>query len=360
MIQSTEDQMNCYQILNEQGEVDEARLAALNLSQETLNDMYQWMVKARLLDKRFLTLQRQGRIGTYAPFSGQEAAQIGSALALKKQDWMFPSYRDLAACLVHGLSIEQALLYCRGHLHGSQTPADLHVFPIQIIIAGQIPQASGCAWASKLKGEDSVSICYFGDGATSEGDFHEGLNFAAVYQLPAIFFCQNNQWAISVPLHKQMASQSIAGKAAAFGMKGVQVDGNDILAVYQVTQEAVQRAKNGEGPTLIEAVTYRQGPHTTADDPTKYRDQAEVQKWTTEKDPLARFEAFLSKRGMWSEEVRDSYISQFEAEVNEAIALVEEAKPLTTDVVFDYVYETMHEQLSEQKAEVSKRIKERG
>ncbi|WP_047154694.1 pyruvate dehydrogenase (acetyl-transferring) E1 component subunit alpha [Aneurinibacillus tyrosinisolvens] len=360
MLKSEMMKMDSYQILHPNGDVDESRLSEMDVNNGLLLSMYEWMLKTRILDARLLKMQRQGRIGTYAPFSGQEAAQVGSALALQKLDWIFPTYREIAACMVHGLSIEQAILYFKGHLHGGRTPDNLNIFPIQIIIAGQIPQAAGCAWASKLKGENNISVSYFGDGATSEGDFHEGLNFAAVYQLPVLFFCQNNHWAISLPLHKQMASESIAQKAVAYGMKGVQVDGNDVLAVYQVTREAAERARNGQGPTLIEAVTYRQGPHTTADDPTKYRNAEEVSTWTNEKDPIVRFEAFLLKRGLISEADRGALTAKLETEVAEAISEAEMIQPSSVYDAFDHVYDSPHKLLQEQKEEIIQRRQGKG
>lgn len=345
-----------YQLIDLDGSADEQQISSLNLDDASLFNMYKWMLKARQMDKRLLNMQRQGRVGTYSPFSGQEAAQIGSAIALKETDWMFPTYRDLGACIVNGIPIQQIVKYLKGHLEGSKTPENVNVLPLQIIIGGQIPQAAGCAWASKLRDEKDITIAYFGDGATSQGDFHEGMNFASVFNLPIVFFCQNNHWAISVPFHKQSGSETIVQKAEAYGMKGIRVDGNDVLAVYKATKEAIERARNNEGPTLIEAVTYRQGPHTTSDDPTKYRNAEEVSEWTIEKDPLVRFEKFLEKRNLLTEEKKKNLIEAFDQQILSDIKEAEDSKTTTIDQVFDYVYDQSHPILQEQKNEVLQRI----
>lgn len=348
--------LDYYQLIDLDGNSNEKQISNLNLDDSDLSSMYEWMLKARQMDKKLLNMQRQGRIGTYSPFSGQEAAQIGSAMALKETDWMFPTYRDLGACIVNGIPIQQIVKYLKGHLEGSKTPENVNILPLQIIIGGQIPQAAGCAWASKLRAEKDITITYFGDGATSQGDFHEGMNFASVFNLPIVFFCQNNHWAISVPFNKQSGSETIVQKAEAYGMKGIRVDGNDVLAVYKATKEAIDRARNNEGPTLIEAVTYRQGPHTTSDDPTKYRDQEEVSEWTNEKDPLVRFERFLEKRGLLTEEKKKSLMDEFDQKILNDIKEAEETIPTTIDQVFDYVYDHSHSVLQDQKNEVAQRI----
>ncbi len=255
-----------------------------DLGDEELIEIYHQMRLARHFDQRAVSLQRQGRMGTYPPLSGQEGAQIASAHALDEDDWLFPSYREHGAGLVRGLSLERTLLYWMGHEEGNAIPEGANIFTVAVPIASQIPHAVGHAWAAKLKGDDTAAICYFGDGATSEGDFHEGLNFAGVFDTPNVFFCNNNQWAISVPRERQTASETLAQKATAYGFEGVQVDGMDPLAVYKVTREAVEKSKSpDEGelrPTLIEAVQYRFGAHTTADDPSVYREDDEVEEWT--------------------------------------------------------------------------------
>ncbi|QQK77769.1 pyruvate dehydrogenase (acetyl-transferring) E1 component subunit alpha [Salicibibacter cibarius] len=322
----------------------------IDLNDSQLLEIYNWMLKTRLFDEKMVRMQRQGRIGTYAPFSGQEASQVGSTYAMEKDDWIFSSYREIAATMVHGLPMQQSILYAKGHMYGGQSPDKLNIFPIQIIIAGQTLHAAGCALASKLKGENDVSVSYFGDGATSEGDFHEALNIASVFKVPSVFFCQNNHWAISVPLHQQTASQTIAQKAIAYGVKGVRVDGNDVLAVYHVMKEALESARNGEGPTLIEAVTYRQGPHTTADDPTKYRNNDEVNEWA-KKDPIDRFRTFLNKRGLMDEDKQEKMKGIVNEEIEKAVAEAESTDRVTVDKAFDYVYDKPHKLLLEQQEE---------
>jgi pyruvate dehydrogenase E1 component alpha subunit len=242
-----------FSILNPDGSLNGE---APDLSDEQLIAMHRVMVEARVFDERAVNLQRQGRLGTFAPLAGQEAAQVGSAFALRKTDWLFPSYREHAACALHGQEWLDILKYWGGSEEGSRVGDDVNVFPVAIPIATQIIHATGMAWAAKIQGKDDASLVYFGDGGTSEGDFHEGLNFAGVYKTATVFFCQNNFYAISLPRESQTSSGSIAQKAIGYGIEGIQVDGNDILAVYQVTKDAIERGRAGEGPTLIEAQTY--------------------------------------------------------------------------------------------------------
>lgn len=296
ILHSNSIEVNMVKYIDTQGE---ALQNIDDISDEELIELYKWMIKARVFDERSMKYQRQGRIGTYAPFKGQEAAQVGSAYALNKTDWIYPSYREGAASLVHGMPMSHLLLYTMGHLKGlSQTEAN--IFPTQIIIAAQCLHAVGGAWASKYKQTDDVSVAYIGDGGTSEGDFHEALNFAGLYKLPIVFFVQNNQWAISVPFSSQTGSETIAQKAIAYGIDGVQVDGNDVVAVYKVMKDALRNARNNK-PTLIEAITYRQGPHTTADDQKKYRTAEEEAMWL-EKDPIKRIKQLLINKHLWDDE----------------------------------------------------------
>jgi len=254
------------------------------------------MIRARRLDRECVALQRQGELTVYPPFEGQEAAQVGSAFALGPDDFVFPSFRELAAALVRGVDAVEYLQYHRGTWHGGPYDPVANGFaPICVPVATQIVHAVGWAMGAKLDGKRACSLAYFGDGSASEGDFHEGANMAAVYGEPAILLCQNNGWAISVTLAQQTAAP-IADRAAGYGFPGVRVDGNDVLAVYRVTREAAERARAGEGPTLIEAITYRIGSHTTADDATRYRQEAEVELWRT-RDPIARLAAFLASTG---------------------------------------------------------------
>ena len=338
-------------VLDENGElVDSAEVP--DLSDDELVEMYRQMKLARRFDERAVSLQRQGRIGTYPPLSGQEGAQIGSAMALAEDDWMVPSYREHGAALVKGLPLERTLRYWMGDESGNAVPEDVNLFTVAVPIASQIPHATGMAWASKLKHESNKAfLCYFGDGATSEGDFHEGLNFAGVFDTPNVFFCNNNQWAISVPRERQTASETLAQKATAYGFEGVQVDGMDPLAVYKVTKEALEKARDPDEdelrPTLIEAVQYRFGAHTTADDPSVYREEEEVEKWKA-KDPLPRMETFLKNTDRLDDDDIEAIEADIEDQVADAIAVAEETPRPDPVEMFRSVYADMPERLEEQ------------
>jgi len=314
------------------------------LADHELKSLYRSMLLGRRLDERMVRLQRQGRIGTFAPTKGQEAAQMGSIFTLRPTDWMVPSFRETAAMIWRGWPIEKLLLFFAGRLEGGQPAPSQHDLPITIPVATQLPHAVGLAYAAQYRGDDVAVMAYFGDGATSEGDFHEALNFAGVWHVPVVFVCQNNQWAISVPLKKQTHSRTIAQKALAYGLPGIQVDGNDVLAVYAAAREAVDRARAGDGPTLIECVTYRLGVHTTADDPTKYRSDAEVAMWE-QKDPLTRFKAYLEKRNLL-EEGLDQRVDE---EIAEAIRRFEATPPADPLVMFDHVYAELPPDLAAQR-----------
>ena len=344
-------QVEYLSILDSEGNLD----AALepDLPDADLKQLYYGMVLARRLDERMVRLQRQGRIGTFAPIKGQEASQLGTVACLRPTDWMVPSFRETAAMLRRGWSIEKLLLFFSGHLEGGQPALDQHDLPITIPVATQIPHAVGLAYAAQYRGDDAVVMTFFGDGATSEGDFHEALNFAGVWHVPVVFVCQNNQWAISVPLKKQTHSRTIAEKAHAYGFPGIQVDGNDLLAVYAAAREAVERARRGDGPTLIECVTYRLGVHTTADDPTKYRSAEEVAEWER-KDPLTRFSAYLQKRNLLEEGLED----RVDAEIAEAVARFEALPPADALTMFDHVYAELPPPLRAQRESLARRLRD--
>jgi len=335
-------QVEYLSILDSDGNLDTA--LEPKLADNELKSLYRAMLLGRRLDERMVRLQRQGRIGTFAPTKGQEAAQMGSIFTLRPTDWMVPSFRETAAMIWRGWPIEKLLRFFAGHLEGGQPEPDQHDLPITIPVATQLPHAVGLAYAAQYRGDDVVVMAYFGDGATSEGDFHEALNFAGVWHVPVVFVCQNNQWAISVPLKKQTHSRTIAQKALAYGLPGLQVDGNDMLAVYAAAREAVDRARAGDGPTLIECVTYRLGVHTTADDPTKYRSDAEVAMWE-QKDPLTRFKAYLEKRNLLAEGLEQ----HVDEEIAEAIRRFEATPPPDPLTMFDHVYAELPSDLAAQR-----------
>src|SRR6266849_7285032 len=336
-------------ILDSEGNLDTAHEP--KLVADDLTRLYRAMVLGRRLDERMLKLQRQGRIGTFAPIKGQEASQIGSVFTLKPTDWLVPSFRETASMLWRGWPIEKLLSLYSGRLEGSAPGPDQRDLPVTIPVATQLPHAVGIAYGIQYRGEDAVVMTYFGDGATSEGDFHEACNFAGVWHVPVVFLCQNNQWAISVPVKKQTNSRTIAQKAIAYGFPGLQVDGNDLLAVYAATREAVERARRGEGPTLIECVTYRLGVHTTSDDPTKYRSIEEVQAWER-KDPLTRFGAYLQKRDLLEAGLEEAV----DAEIARAVSAFEAIGPPDPLAMFDHAYATRTAPLEAQRAEMQARL----
>jgi 2-oxoisovalerate dehydrogenase E1 component alpha subunit len=331
------NQFPIQQILAENGKISNEEIRS-QITTDLVKNFYRNCVRIRIFDRKAISLQRQGRIGTYAPFEGQEASQVGSALALQTDDWLFPTYRDHGAAMTFGHSLRNILLFWNGRNEGCIPPNGKKIFPPGIPIATQIPHAAGAAYAEKRKGTKNAAIVYFGDGATSEGDFHEGINFASVMKAPVVLFNQNNGYAISVPLSKQMSSQTIAQKALAYDIPGVRIDGNDIFAVYFETLKALERARQGHGPTLIEAVTWRYGAHTTADDPSKYRDQAESQQRRHTMDPLLRLEFFMKNEGMYDE----SWIKEMEeaaqAEIDVAIQEMEEFPMANPADIFDHVF----------------------
>ncbi|BBY15035.1 pyruvate dehydrogenase (acetyl-transferring) E1 component subunit alpha [Mycolicibacterium litorale] len=315
---------------------------------ETLCWLYETMVVTRDLDTEFVHLQRQGELALYASCRGQEAAQVGATACLRKTDWLFPQYREIGAFLLRGITPGQMAAVWRGKWHGGLEFTAKCCAPISIPIGTQGLHAVGAAMAAQRLGEDSVTVVFLGDGATSEGDVHEAMNLAAVYQVPCVFFVQNNQWAISVPVERQVAGPSIAHRAAGYGMPGVRVDGNDVLACFAVMSEAAARARDGGGPTLIEAVTYRLGPHTTSDDPSRYRDPDEVDRWRA-LDPIPRYRAYLEGAGLLTERLEERVAARskrLRAELRDAVV---GAPDVDVAEVFDTVYRDITPDLAEQR-----------
>ncbi|NOR10692.1 MAG: pyruvate dehydrogenase (acetyl-transferring) E1 component subunit alpha [Desulfovibrionaceae bacterium] len=342
-------------ILDENGQLDS------ELEPDITNEVHLKMFKAVLLGRRFdermLDLQRQGRIGTFPPIKGQEAAQIGTVALLRDSDWLAPSFRETAAEIMRGRSMESVLLYYNGYNEGTIIPESQRDLPMSVPVASQIIHAVGLGWAAKYRQTDEVVMTFFGDGATSEGDFHEGMNCAGVYQIPVVFVCQNNQWAISIPLSQQTHSETLAQKALAYGMPGIQVDGNDILAVYAATAEAVDRARAGDGPTFIECVTYRIMMHTTADDPKKYRSEEEVEHWK-KKDPLLRYQNYLLNKNIITESDLAALEGKIKQEIQAAIDRAEQQMKKLGDPLdmFDHLYAELPSELQAQKDELIREI----
>lgn len=337
------------QILDENGNLD-SKLDP-KLSKEQLLTMYRWMVLAREADERMLKLQRQGRIGTFALNSGQEAAQVGAGLAMGDKDWLVPSFREAAIRMMRGVPLVNDLLFYNGFEEGSVYKDLQRVLPISIIVGSQSLHAVGLAYAMQYRGEkDAAVVTYIGDGGTSEGEFYEALNFAGVWKAPVVFIVQNNGWAISLPRHKQTAAQTLAQKGVSAGIPGISVDGNDALAVYKATKDALDRAKAGEGPTIIEAITYRLLQHTTSDDPSRYRTNEEEQSWWA-KDPIPRLAGYLKKRKFWNDELEAALREEVRAEIDEAVKEMEALTALKPDASFDHVYGTQNKEIERQRAD---------
>jgi pyruvate dehydrogenase E1 component alpha subunit len=307
------------------------------LSPDDLLRLYRDLVLLRTYDERSVVYHRQGRIGTYAIFWNHEAMQAGSVFALEDRDWIFPSYRESAIGLLRGIPASTILSWWRGHPAGWWSPPEWNVASICVPIGTHVPHAVGFGWGSRLKGEDRVSIAYFGDGATSEGAVHEGATFAGVTKAPVILFCNNNQWAISTPLAKQTAAPALADKAIGYGMPGVRVDGGDVLAVYEATRDAALRARAGDGPTFIEAVTYRAAPHATADDPSLYVDPERVEE-ERENECVGRYERYLMRLGVLTEQQAEETRQEALAVMRAGIAEAEAEPEAGVELVFEHAY----------------------
>ncbi len=338
-------------ILNEKGQLDKA--LEPDIPEELLLRLHRAMLLGRRFDERLLSLQRQGRVGTFAPITGQEASQLGAVAPLRDSDWMAPSFRETAAELWRGKAMETVILAFGGYSDGWPEEKQHNDLPVSVPVASQVLHAVGIAWAMKYRQKDDVAMVFLGDGATSEGDFHEGLNFAGVYQAPVIIVCQNNQWAISVPRSKQTRSKTLAQKALAYGIPGIQVDGNDVLAVYAASKEAIDRARAGEGATLIENVTYRMMMHTTADDPKRYRTDKEVDAWQ-KRDPISRFQKYLIDKGLLSEDKTEALEEEVKAEIQKAVDNAEAMMKKAGDPLdmFEHAYASPPPYLQEQREEL--------
>ncbi len=318
------------------------------VSDDQLKHFFQWLVTLRTFDQRAWNLQRQGRIGTYPPFSGQEATQVGVVAALHPDDWICGSYRDWAALAYAGVPLYYPLLNSMGHPIAGRIPDNVNALPVQVVIAAQILHAVGLGWSAKLQGQNRVAVTFFGDGATSQGDFHESLNLASVMGAPVVFVCQNNQWAISVPVSKQMRSRTVVQRALAYDIEGIRLDGNDIIAVYQTLTEVVSKVRAGQGPVLIEAVTYRLGAHTTADDPTRYRTDEDNQR-LSRGEPIARLKRYLLEAGIVTQEGVAAVEESAKQAVDDAVATAESYPKAAMEEIFDHVYGTLTQPLAQQR-----------
>lgn len=349
-----EFEIDYLQILDENGVCDEKNKP--KISDDVLREMYRFLILTKTFDDKALKLQRQGRLGTYAPMRGQEACQIGSAFAIQKDDWVFPAFRENGVYMIKGVPAEMIYLYWMGDERGMQIPKGINILPVSITVGAHLPHATGTAMAFNYLKQKNASIVYFGDGATSEGDFHEALNFAGVFKAPCVFICQNNQWAISIPVKEQTASKTIAQKAIAYGIHGVQVDGNDVFAVYKATAEALDRARQGKGATLIECFTYRLADHTTSDESKKYRSEEEVKSWEP-KDPIIRFEKYLIEKKIINPVIIGKIKAEAEQQIELAVKKAEAYKPQLPTEMFDYLYENRTEDLNMQREQSKKENK---
>jgi pyruvate dehydrogenase E1 component alpha subunit len=345
-IQQIGSEMTAYQILDVEGNLVGAMP---DLSNERILELYRIMQLGRVFSNKIIALQRQGRATTFGSLAGQEATTVGLAAPLQPQDWLATSYREIASLIVKGVPLSTLIYAFRGFT--APYPRETHCLPIQIVIGTQMPHAVGLAMAAKIAGDPVVAVGVCGDGATSEGDFNEALNFAGVFQAPVVLVVQNNGWAISVPRSRQSAAASFAARGPGFGVPSVLVDGNDLFAVYDVMQQAVERARSGQGPTLIETLTYRLGAHTTADDPTRYRDEAEVEAWRL-KDPILRLQRFLMKRNLLTEADNQKIIDEVEEEVNRAADEAQALPAPAPDAFFDYAVADLSPRLQEQRQDL--------
>lgn len=324
-----------------------------------VRQMYELMVLARLFDEKAIALQRQGRLGTYAAVQGQEAAQIGSALALQKEDWVFPGFRESSVLMARGVPLHMILQYWAGDERGDHIPPQTNCFTVAIPVGTQTLHAVGFAWGMKLKKQKAVTIVYFGDGASSEGDVHEAMNFAGVFTVPVVFLLQNNQYAISVPRSRQTAAETLAQRAVGYGFGGIVADGNDVFAVYKATAMALEKARTGGGPTVIECITYRMGDHTTSDDAKRYRTEKELAAWR-KRDPIGRLRKYMEKKKLWTKQYEEHVRAEAQKTVEQAVTEMEaRPKPDPKDM-FAYTFAEMPKPLQEQWEYVKRFVGEKG
>ena len=345
------------QILNEHGEVDSGLEPDFN--DEKLLEVYRSMVLARAFDKRMMTMQRQGRMGTFAPNIGQEACIVGQVTSLTKDDWFSPSYRSFGAQIMRGWSMKHLMRLWAGFHDGFPPPKDVNDLPFSIVIGSHVLPAVGIGMGMNYKKKRDCVLVNYGDGASSQGAVSEALNFAAVYKAPVIFICENNGWAISTPTKKQSANEVLATHGVAHGMPSIRVDGNDILAMMCATKEATNRARNGEGPTFIEAITYRMSLHTTADDPKVYRNDEEVKVWES-RCPIKRFETYLANKGILDADSIEKMVTSCNDEAIQARDAFYAMPPADATEIFDHLFNTIPEELQKQKEEYLKRLHQKG
>lgn len=347
-------QVEYIQILDEEGNVDDSMMPEMN--DDMLKEMYKKMCMVRKFDQKYFKLQRAGKIGTYAEVHGQEAAQVGSVMAAEKDDWTVPTFRETGVLLARGVPGSTLLQGWKGDHKAFRGEDDNRDLPVAVPVGSQALHGAGIGWAERLKEGDRVALTYFGDGATSQGEVNEAFNFAGVFKANTIFICQNNHWAISTPNNRQTAAETMAQKAIAFGFPGIKVDGNDILAMYAVTKDAVERARKGEGPTLIEAATYRIGDHTTSDDSSKYRKPEEVEEWK-KKCPIKRLRLYMEKKGIWNEEQENSMQEELDKHIAEEAEKGVAIPQPPVEELFENIYAEPPKDYVEQKNELAEAFK---
>ncbi|MEJ2367358.1 MAG: pyruvate dehydrogenase (acetyl-transferring) E1 component subunit alpha [Acidobacteriota bacterium] len=342
-------------ILDKDGKADSSLMP--DLSRERLVEAYKMMIRIRKMDEKILNLQRQGRMGTYGSIRGQEACQAGIKLAMDEGDWTIPSFREHGIQVLAGIPMHQVMAIWKGDERGHVYPENVRCLPVSVPVGSQLLHGVGVGMALRLKGDKAVAVAYAGDGATSEGDFHEAMNFAGVFKSRCLIFIQNNQWAISVPFKNQTAAGSIAQRAHGYGFPGLQVDGNDVLAVYAGAKKALDHIRSGKGPYLIEALTYRMENHTTADDHTRYRPKEEVEYWL-DRDPVKRMKIFLTKKKLWTEKKEKDYLEQVKKEVEDEVKKLEAMPPAPASDIFDFMYETLPQNLKEQREALMSEVRQ--